>query len=68
MIGARVKVDDRREGLHVVLPLQRVHTWDEVEGFAKGLADHLVRLIPRPLRGDKSKQKPHKKIYVIWDR
>jgi DNA ligase D-like protein (predicted polymerase) len=54
------------KGLHVVLPLQRVHTWDEVKAFAKGLADHLVRLIPDRFVANMSKHKRTGKIYVEY--
>jgi bifunctional non-homologous end joining protein LigD len=54
------------KGLHVVLPLQRVHTWDEVKAFSKGLADHLVRLIPNRFIANMSKQKRTGKIYVDY--
>ena len=54
------------KGLHVVLPLQRVHTWDEVKAFSKGLADHLVRLIPDRFVANMSKQKRKGKIYIDY--
>ncbi len=54
------------KGLHVVLPLQRVHTWDEVKAFSKGLADHLVRLIPDRFIANMSKQQRKGKIYVDY--
>lgn len=54
------------KGLHVVLPLQRVHTWEEVKAFSKGLADHLVRLIPDRFIANMSKQQRKGKIYVDY--
>jgi bifunctional non-homologous end joining protein LigD len=54
------------KGLHIVLPLQRVHTWDEVKAFSKGLADHLVRLIPDRFTANMSKQKRTGKIYIDY--
>lgn len=54
------------KGLHVALPLQRVHTWDEVKEFAKALAEHLVRLIPDRFVANMSKQKRKGKIYVDY--
>ncbi|MEX5219522.1 MAG: DNA ligase D [Nitrospira sp.] len=54
------------KGLHVALPLQRVHTWDEIKGFAKAIADHLVRLIPDRFIANMSKQKRKGKIYVDY--
>ena len=54
------------KGLHVVLPLRCVHTWDEVKAFSKGLADHLVRLIPDRFVANMSKQKRKGKIYIDY--
>jgi bifunctional non-homologous end joining protein LigD len=52
------------KGLHVAVPLQRVHTWDEVKSFSKALAEHLVRLIPDRFVANMSKQKRKGKIYL----
>jgi bifunctional non-homologous end joining protein LigD len=54
------------KGLHVVLPLRRAHTWDEVKAFSKGLADHLVRLVPDRFVVSMSKQKRKGKIYLDY--
>jgi bifunctional non-homologous end joining protein LigD len=34
------------KGLHVVVPLQARHSWDEVRSFAQSIADHLARTLP----------------------
>ncbi len=52
------------KGLHVAVPIQRVHTWDEVKSFAKAIAEHLVTLIPERFVANMSKQKRKGKIYV----
>ena len=54
------------KGLHVVLPLRPVHTWEEVKAFSKGLADHLVRMIPDRFIANMSKHKRKGKIYVDY--
>jgi bifunctional non-homologous end joining protein LigD len=54
------------KGLHIVLPLQRVHTWDEIKSFSKAVADHLVRHIPDRFVANMSKQKRKGKIYVDY--
>ena len=54
------------KGLHVVLPLRRVHTWDEVKTFSKGVADHLMRLVPDRFVANMSKQKRKGKIYLDY--
>ncbi len=33
-----------KKGLHICLPLERKHTWDEVKSFAHAIADHMVEL------------------------
>ena len=54
------------KGLHVVVPLQRVHTWDEVKTFSKSLAEHLERMIPERFVATMSKAKRKGKIYVDY--
>ncbi|MGC3974506.1 MAG: DNA ligase D [Nitrospira sp.] len=54
------------KGLHVVVPLQRAHTWDEVKTFSKAVADHLVHAIPERFLANMSKQKRKGKIYVDY--
>ncbi len=54
------------KGLHVVIPLQRVHSWEEVKAFSKAMADHLARLIPDRFIANMSKQKRKGKIYVDY--
>jgi bifunctional non-homologous end joining protein LigD len=54
------------KGLHVVVPLQRVHTWDEVKGFSKALAEHMERLIPDRFIANMSKHKRKGKIYLDY--
>ncbi|ULA58709.1 MAG: 3'-phosphoesterase / DNA ligase D / DNA repair polymerase [Nitrospira sp.] len=54
------------KGLHVVVPLQRAHTWDEVKTFSKAVADHLVRAIPERFLATMSKQKRKGKIFVDY--
>jgi bifunctional non-homologous end joining protein LigD len=33
-------------GLHVVVPLRRVHDWDTAKAFSKSVADHLAATLP----------------------
>jgi bifunctional non-homologous end joining protein LigD len=35
------------KGLHVVVPLKRLHGWDTVKGFSQAIVDHLARTIPQ---------------------
>ena len=35
------------KGLHVVVPVRKVHDWDTVKGFSHNIVDHLAKTIPR---------------------
>lgn len=35
------------KGLHVVIPLKRLHDWDTVKGFSQFIVQHLARTIPQ---------------------
>lgn len=54
------------KGLHIVVPLRRVHTWDEVKAFSKAIADHLAHMIPDRFLAHMSKQKRKGKIYIDY--
>lgn len=54
------------KGLHVVVPLRRNHSWDEVKGFSKGLAEHLRRTIPARFTDTMSKRAREGKVYIDY--
>jgi len=35
------------KGLHVVVPVRRVHDWDTVKGFSQAIVLHMARMIPQ---------------------
>ncbi len=35
------------KGLHVVVPLRRVHDWDTVKGFSQGVVAHMAQTLPK---------------------
>lgn len=35
------------KGLHVVVPLKRLHDWDTVKGFSQAVVQHLARSVPQ---------------------
>jgi len=53
-------------GLHVVLPIRRTRSWEEVKGFSKALAGHLARVIPQRFTARVSKASRKNKIYVDY--
>ncbi len=56
------------KGLHVVIPLEPVHTWDEVKGFARSVALKLEREQPRRFVSSMSKSKRRGKIFLDYVR
>jgi bifunctional non-homologous end joining protein LigD len=56
------------KGVHVVVPLVRRATWDEVRDFSQGTAKHLVRLAPDQFTAVMSKARRKGKIYIDWVR
>nr|WP_225031038.1 hypothetical protein [Paraburkholderia sp. XV] len=35
------------KGVHIIVPLAPVHTWQEVKGFSHAIARHLAKIIPQ---------------------
>ena len=35
------------KGLHVVVPLRKLHDWDTVKGFSRAVVSHIAKTIPR---------------------
>ena len=54
------------KGLHVVVPLQRRHTWDENKPFAKAVAEQMVDMYPGQYVATISKAKRRGKIFVDY--
>jgi bifunctional non-homologous end joining protein LigD len=54
------------KGLHVVLPLARRNTWDELKQFAKAVADTMTRESPDRYLATLSKAKRRGKVFVDY--
>jgi bifunctional non-homologous end joining protein LigD len=54
------------KGLHVVAPLVRRRTWDEVKPFARAVADTLVADSPKLYLSKASKAARKGKIFIDW--
>jgi len=54
------------KGLHVVVPLQRRHSWDEIKDFARDVAAHLERSQPDQFVATMSKTRRRGKIFVDY--
>jgi len=53
-------------GAHVVIPLKRVHTFDETREFAHDIATLLVHQFPDLITTQMSKKKRGKRIFLDW--
>jgi bifunctional non-homologous end joining protein LigD len=54
------------KGLHVHVPIERVHAWEDVRRFARLVADRLVEAEPRRYVATASKARRAGRIYVDW--
>ena len=54
------------KGLHVVLPIQRRHAWDEVKEFAHSIAKFLVKAEPELFTAKMAKKSRGGKIFVDY--
>jgi bifunctional non-homologous end joining protein LigD len=54
------------KGLHVVAPLSRRNTWDELKEFARGVAETMMRAAPGRYVVNMSKAKRRGKIFVDY--
>jgi bifunctional non-homologous end joining protein LigD len=54
------------KGLHIVFPIERKNTWDEVKSFAEGIAKFLVRAEPKRFTAKIAKQSRGGKIFVDY--
>jgi bifunctional non-homologous end joining protein LigD len=54
------------KGLHIVMPLARKHTWDEVKGFSHAVAAHLARESPQHFTANMAKQQRKGKIFIDY--
>ncbi len=54
------------KGLHVVVPLSRRNTWEEVKAFSRALAQHMTREQPQRYIAKASKEQRKGKIFIDW--
>lgn len=54
------------KGLHVVVPLRRGRSWDEVKSFARGVAQHLSGLMPERFTASMSKAQRKGRIFIDY--
>jgi bifunctional non-homologous end joining protein LigD len=56
------------KGLHVVVPIDRRHDWDEAKSFCKGVADAIVRADPGHYTANMAKAARPGKIFIDYFR
>src|SRR5207244_631533 len=54
------------KGLHVVLPVTRRHTWDEVKTFARAVAERMVSAMPDRFIATAGKHHRSGKIFIDY--
>jgi len=54
------------KGIHVVVPLDASQSWDEIKGFAKGVAMKLAESEPDRFVATMSKAKRQGRIFIDW--
>jgi bifunctional non-homologous end joining protein LigD len=54
------------KGLHIVVPLERRHSWDEMKSFSKALAEDIVRQAPRSYTSKMPKAQRKGKIFIDY--
>lgn len=52
------------KGLHVIVPLRRDRTWDEVKAFSRAIAIHVASLLPDRFTAKMTKTRRSGKIYI----
>jgi bifunctional non-homologous end joining protein LigD len=56
------------KGIHVVAPILRRSSWDDVRDFSRGVARELVRVAPSQFTAQMSKARRKGKIFIDWAR
>ncbi|MEI6002122.1 DNA ligase D [Paraburkholderia bengalensis] len=54
------------KGVHIIVPLAPVHTWEEVKGFSHAIARHLAKIIPQRFSAVSGPRNRIGKIFVDY--
>lgn len=54
------------KGLHVVVPLRRLHDWDTVKGFSQAVVQHMAKTIPQRFVARSGPRNRVSKIYIDY--
>ena len=54
------------KGLHIVLPIKKLHDWDTVKGFSRAVVQHLTKTIPQKFASKSGPKNRVGKIFVDY--
>lgn len=54
------------KGVHVIAPIARTRSWEEVKGFCRGMAEQLAAAAPERYVAQASKAKRKGRIFIDW--
>jgi bifunctional non-homologous end joining protein LigD len=54
------------KGLHVVVPIHRTQSWDDLKTFSKSVAEHVARTIPQRFTANMAKRVRKGKIFIDY--
>lgn len=54
------------KGLHVVIPIKPVHTWDAAHAFSRAVAETLVKIAPRRFVATSIKEQRAGRVYIDY--
>jgi bifunctional non-homologous end joining protein LigD len=54
------------KGLHVVVPIKPIYSWEQIHAFSKALAETLVKMQPDKLIATATKSKRQNKIFIDY--
>jgi bifunctional non-homologous end joining protein LigD len=64
--AAGVFEDQRRKGLHVVVPIKRIYDWETAKGFSRAVVTHLAKTLPDRLVAKSGGKNRVGKIFIDY--
>jgi bifunctional non-homologous end joining protein LigD len=52
------------QGLHLLVPLQRRHSWDEVRAFSSAIAEYMATLLPTQFTARAGQAQRERRVYI----
>lgn len=54
------------KGLHIIVPLKRLHDWDTVKGFSQAIVQHLAKTLPQRFSAKSGPRNRVGKIFIDY--